>query len=74
MRWRLLQAIADDPGHGPGVYAARLGATAGMIARATDRLQELRYITRKPVPDRANHVALQVTDAGRKALADASDF
>jgi DNA-binding MarR family transcriptional regulator len=74
MPWRLLRAIADDPGHGPGFYAARLDAKPGWTQRAADRLQELRYITRKPVPDRANHVALQVTDAGRKALADASDF
>jgi DNA-binding MarR family transcriptional regulator len=74
MPWRLLRAIADDPGHGPSHYAAQLGATAGMIARATDRLQELRFITRKPVPDQASRIALRVTDAGRKALADASGF
>jgi DNA-binding MarR family transcriptional regulator len=66
--WRLLRAISDDPGYGPSVYAARLCATATATQRACDRLQELRYITRTPVPDRANHVALQITDSGRKAL------
>jgi DNA-binding MarR family transcriptional regulator len=68
MTWRLLRAIADDPGHGPSHYAARLGATIGSTQRAVDRLQELRYITRKPMPDRANRVELRVTDTGRKAL------
>jgi DNA-binding MarR family transcriptional regulator len=74
MPWRLLRAIAEDPGHGPSFYAAQLGATAGMVSRATDRLQELRYITRKPVPDQASRIALRITDAGRKALASVSGF
>jgi DNA-binding MarR family transcriptional regulator len=68
MPWRLLRAIADDPGHGPSFYAMLLGVTPGSASRATDRLQELRYITRKPMPDQANRVELRITAAGRKAL------
>lgn len=70
MHWELLRAIALDPGHGPGFYAKRMGTTLGKAARATDRLEGMRYITRKPVPDRGNHTALELTAAGRKALAD----
>jgi DNA-binding MarR family transcriptional regulator len=68
---RLLRAIADDPGHGPSLYMAQLGVTAGALQRAVDRLEELRFITRRPVPDRGTRVALRITDAGRKALAEA---
>jgi DNA-binding MarR family transcriptional regulator len=41
------------------------------LQRAVDRLEELRFITRRPVPDRGTRVALRITDAGRKALAEA---
>lgn len=71
IHWRLLRAIVADPGHGPTVYQTRLGVTVGVVQRACDRLEELRYITRRPVPDQGNRVALRPTLAGIAALKEA---
>jgi len=69
MLWRrVLRAIADMPGRGPGEYAKALGVSSGSMGRAIDRLEAKRFITRRPVPDQGHKVALNLTDEGRKAL------
>lgn len=65
----LLRQIADSEPLRPGELAQRLGVEASHVTRTVQQLQRSGYVTRVPDPDDRRAQRIQLTDAGREAVA-----
>lgn len=65
----LLRQIADSEPSRPGELAARLGVEASHVTRTVQQLQKSGYVTRVPDPDDRRAQRIELTDAGRQAIA-----
>ncbi|GAB2895475.1 MarR family transcriptional regulator [Streptomyces deserti] len=65
----LLRQIADSEPLRPGELAARLGVEASHVTRTVQQLQKSGYVTRVPDPDDRRAQRIELTDAGRQAIA-----
>ena len=69
----LLRQIADSEPLRPGELAARLGVEASHVTRTVQQLQKSGYVTRVPDPDDRRAQRIELTDAGRQAIARVRD-
>ncbi|MEU1405419.1 MarR family transcriptional regulator [Streptomyces sp. NPDC005728] len=65
----LLRQIADSAPLRPGELAQRLGVEASHVTRTVQQLQRSGHVTRVPDPDDRRAQRIQLTDAGREAVA-----
>lgn len=65
----LLRQVADTEPLRPGELAARLGVEASHVTRTVQQLQKSGYVTRVPDPDDRRAQRIELTDAGRQAIA-----
>ncbi|CAM5744881.1 putative HTH-type transcriptional regulator YdgJ [Streptomyces afghaniensis 772] [Streptomyces afghaniensis] len=65
----LLRQVADSEPLRPGELAARLGVEASHVTRTVQQLQKSGYVTRVPDPDDRRAQRIELTDAGRQAIA-----
>ncbi|MFJ9870764.1 MarR family winged helix-turn-helix transcriptional regulator [Streptomyces sp. NPDC101165] len=65
----LLRQIADSEPLRPGELAQRLGVEASHVTRTVQQLQRSGYVTRVPDPDDRRAQRIELTDAGREAVA-----
>ncbi|MFC9131600.1 MarR family winged helix-turn-helix transcriptional regulator [Streptomyces sp. NPDC057099] len=65
----LLRQVADSEPLRPGELAARLGVEASHVTRTVQQLQRSGYVTRVPDPDDRRAQRIELTDAGRQAIA-----
>jgi DNA-binding MarR family transcriptional regulator len=69
----LLRQVADSEPLRPGELATRLGVEASHVTRTVQQLQKSGYVTRVPDPDDRRAQRIQLTDAGREAIARIRD-
>ncbi|MGC5039731.1 MarR family winged helix-turn-helix transcriptional regulator [Streptomyces sp. DT190] len=65
----LLRQVADSEPQRPGELAARLGVEASHVTRTVQQLQKSGYVTNVPDPDDRRAQRIELTDAGRQAIA-----
>jgi DNA-binding MarR family transcriptional regulator len=65
----LLRQIADSEPLRPGELANRLGVEASHVTRTVQQLQKTGYVTRVPDPDDRRAQRIELTEAGREAIA-----
>ncbi|WP_149552771.1 MarR family winged helix-turn-helix transcriptional regulator [Streptomyces marokkonensis] len=65
----LLRKMADTEPMRPGELAARLGVEASHVTRTVQQLQKSGHVTRVPDPDDRRAQRIELTDAGRQAIA-----
>ncbi|MEU9351264.1 MarR family transcriptional regulator [Streptomyces griseoloalbus] len=65
----LLRQMADTEPMRPGELAARLGVEASHITRTVQQLEKSGHATRVPDPDDRRAQRIELTDAGREAIA-----
>ena len=65
----LLRQVADSDPLRPGELANRLGVEASHVTRTVQQLQKSGYVTRVPDPDDRRAQRIQLTEAGRQAIA-----
>jgi DNA-binding MarR family transcriptional regulator len=65
----LLRQIADCEPRRPGELAARLGVEASHVTRTVQQLQKSGYVSRVPDPDDRRAQRIELTEAGRQAIA-----
>jgi DNA-binding MarR family transcriptional regulator len=66
---RLLRRLRDGA-RSPGVLAAELGISAPTLTRHLQRLEDRRLIRRSVDSEDRRRVVVELTDAGRRSLAD----
>jgi DNA-binding MarR family transcriptional regulator len=69
----LLRQIAESQPQRPGELAQRLGVEASHVTRTVQQLQNAGYVTRAPDPEDRRAQRIQLTDAGRDAVARVRD-
>ncbi|WP_254390324.1 MarR family winged helix-turn-helix transcriptional regulator [Streptomyces sp. AC550_RSS872] len=69
----LLRQIADSESLRPGELADRLGVEASHVTRTAQQLQKSGYVTRVPDPQDRRAQRIQLTEAGRQAIARVRD-
>ncbi|CAL9359338.1 Transcriptional regulator SlyA [Streptomyces sp. enrichment culture] len=65
----LLRQMADVEPMRPGELAARLGVEASHVTRTVQQLQKSGHVTRVPDPDDRRAQRIELTEAGRQAIA-----
>ncbi|MER7737977.1 MarR family transcriptional regulator [Streptomyces sp. NPDC096538] len=65
----LLRKMADAEPMRPGELAARLGVEASHVTRTVQHLEKSGHVVRVPDPDDRRAQRIQLTDAGRQAVA-----
>jgi DNA-binding MarR family transcriptional regulator len=65
----LLRVIADSAPQRPGELANRLGVEASHVTRTVQHLEKSGHVVRIPDPDDRRAQRIQLTDAGRDAIA-----
>ncbi|WP_081240362.1 MarR family winged helix-turn-helix transcriptional regulator [Streptomyces viridosporus] len=65
----LLRQMADVEPMRPGELAARLGVEASHVTRTVQQLQKTGHVTRVPDPDDRRAQRIELTEAGREAIA-----
>ncbi|MFB7084492.1 MarR family winged helix-turn-helix transcriptional regulator [Streptomyces sp. NPDC056296] len=65
----LLRQVADSGPLRPGELAARLGVEASHVTRTVRQLQRTGYVSRVPDPDDRRAQRIELTEAGRRAVA-----
>src|SRR5687768_12099716 len=65
----LLRQVADSESLRPGELAARLGVEASHVTRTVQQLQKTGYVTRVPDPQDRRAQRIELTEAGRQAIA-----
>jgi DNA-binding MarR family transcriptional regulator len=65
----LLRRMADAEPMRPGELAARLGVEASHVTRTVQQLEKSGHVTRVPDPDDRRAQRIELTDAGREAIA-----
>ncbi|KUL24694.1 MarR family winged helix-turn-helix transcriptional regulator [Streptomyces regalis] len=65
----LLRQVADSESLRPGELAARLGVEASHVTRTVQQLQKSGYVTRVPDPQDRRAQRIELTEAGRQAIA-----
>ncbi|MBE8471811.1 MarR family winged helix-turn-helix transcriptional regulator [Streptomyces justiciae] len=65
----LLRQVADSEPLRPGELANRLGVEASHVTRTVQQLQKSGYVTRVPDPDDRRAQRIELTEAGRQAVA-----
>ncbi|TXS51823.1 MarR family transcriptional regulator [Streptomyces sp. uw30] len=69
----LLRQVADSEPLRPGELAARLGVEASHVTRTVQQLQKSGYVTRVPDPQDRRAQRIELTEAGRQAIARVRD-
>ncbi|MFF4897746.1 MarR family winged helix-turn-helix transcriptional regulator [Streptomyces sp. NPDC001068] len=69
----LLRQVADSEPLRPGELAHRLGVEASHVTRTVQQLQRSGHVTRVPDPDDRRAQRIELTDAGREAVARVRD-
>ncbi|TQJ85753.1 MarR family winged helix-turn-helix transcriptional regulator [Streptomyces sp. SLBN-31] len=69
----LLRQVADSEPLRPGELATRLGVEASHVTRTVQQLQKSGYVTRVPDPDDRRAQRIELTGAGREAVARVRD-
>ncbi|MER8009419.1 MarR family transcriptional regulator [Streptomyces sp. NPDC094149] len=69
----LLRQVADSEPLRPGELATRLGVEASHVTRTVQQLQKSGYVTRVPDPDDRRAQRIELTEAGREAVARVRD-
>ncbi|NUT25459.1 MAG: MarR family transcriptional regulator [Streptomyces sp.] len=69
----LLRQIADSESLRPGELANRLGVEASHVTRTVQQLQKSGYVTRVPDPQDRRAQRIELTEAGRQAIARVRD-
>ncbi|MGW2835461.1 MarR family winged helix-turn-helix transcriptional regulator [Streptomyces sp. NPDC001286] len=69
----LLRQVADSEPLRPGELAIRLGVEASHVTRTVQQLQKSGYVTRVPDPDDRRAQRIELTEAGREAMARVRD-
>ncbi|MFG1665544.1 MarR family winged helix-turn-helix transcriptional regulator [Streptomyces sp. Y7] len=69
----LLRQVADTEPLRPGELAARLGVEASHVTRTVQQLQKSGYVTRVPDPQDRRAQRIELTEAGRQAIARVRD-
>ena len=69
----LLRQVADSEPLRPGELAIRLGVEASHVTRTVQQLQKSGYVTRVPDPDDRRAQRIELTEAGREAIARVRD-
>lgn len=69
----LLRQVADSESLRPGELAARLGVEASHVTRTVQQLQKTGYVTRVPDPQDRRAQRIELTEAGRQAVARVRD-
>ncbi|MFD5573146.1 MarR family winged helix-turn-helix transcriptional regulator [Streptomyces cadmiisoli] len=69
----LLRQIADSEPLRPGELANRLGVEASHVTRTVQQLQKAGYVSRVPDPDDRRAQRIELTSAGRQAIARIRD-
>ncbi|MFD8308676.1 MarR family winged helix-turn-helix transcriptional regulator [Streptomyces sp. NPDC059690] len=69
----LLRQVADSEPLRPGELATRLGVEASHVTRTVQQLQKSGYVTRVPDPDDRRAQRIELTEAGREAIARVRD-
>ncbi|MEV0177440.1 MarR family transcriptional regulator [Streptomyces sp. NPDC050803] len=65
----LLRQIADGEPQRPGELANRLGVEASHVTRTVQQLERSGYVSRVPDPDDRRAQRIELTEAGRSAIA-----
>ncbi|MFI8192282.1 MarR family winged helix-turn-helix transcriptional regulator [Streptomyces sp. NPDC085946] len=65
----LLRQIADCEPQRPGELAARLGVEASHVTRTVQQLERSGHVSRVPDPDDRRAQRIELTEAGRQAVA-----
>ncbi|MFF8103249.1 MarR family winged helix-turn-helix transcriptional regulator [Streptomyces sp. NPDC016640] len=65
----LLRLMADTDPLRPGELAARLGVEASHVTRTVQQLEKTGHVTRVPDPDDRRAQRIELTGAGREAIA-----
>ncbi|MGI5372917.1 MarR family winged helix-turn-helix transcriptional regulator [Streptomyces sp. CA-251387] len=65
----LLRQVADSESLRPGELANRLGVEASHVTRTVQQLQKSGYVTRVPDPQDRRAQRIELTEAGRQAIA-----
>ncbi|AKZ53908.1 putative MarR-family transcriptional regulator [Streptomyces ambofaciens ATCC 23877] len=65
----LLRQVADSEPLRPGELAARLGVEASHVTRTVQQLQRTGHVSRVPDPEDRRAQRIELTDAGRRAVA-----
>ncbi|MEV7325176.1 MarR family transcriptional regulator [Streptomyces sp. NPDC093970] len=69
----LLRQVADSEPLRPGELAHRLGVEASHVTRTVQQLERSGHVTRVPDPDDRRAQRIELTDAGREAVARVRD-
>ncbi len=69
----LLRQVADSESLRPGELANRLGVEASHVTRTVQQLQKSGYVTRVPDPQDRRAQRIELTEAGRRAIARVRD-
>jgi DNA-binding MarR family transcriptional regulator len=69
----LLRQVADSESMRPGELANRLGVEASHVTRTVQQLQKSGYVTRVPDPRDRRAQRIELTEAGRHAIARVRD-
>ncbi|MEY9988780.1 DNA-binding MarR family transcriptional regulator [Streptomyces sp. V4I8] len=69
----LLRQVADSESLRPGELANRLGVEASHVTRTVQQLQKSGYVTRVPDPQDRRAQRIELTEAGRQAIARVRD-
>ncbi|WP_031486320.1 MarR family winged helix-turn-helix transcriptional regulator [Streptomyces bicolor] len=69
----LLRQVADCEPLRPGELASRLGVEASHVTRTVQQLQKSGYVTRVPDPQDRRAQRIELTEAGRQAIARVRD-
>ncbi|MFI6014225.1 MarR family winged helix-turn-helix transcriptional regulator [Streptomyces sp. NPDC051243] len=69
----LLRQVADSEPLRPGELANRLGVEASHVTRTVQQLQKSGYVTRVPDPQDRRAQRIELTEAGRQAIARVRD-
>lgn len=69
----LLRQVADSESLRPGELANRLGVEASHVTRTVQQLQKSGYVTRVPDPQDRRAQRIELTEAGRQAVARVRD-
>ncbi|MFJ6661826.1 MarR family winged helix-turn-helix transcriptional regulator [Streptomyces sp. NPDC091377] len=69
----VLRRMADGEPPRPGELAARLGVEASHVTRTVQQLERAGYVSRVPDPDDRRAQRIELTDAGRDAIARVRD-
>ncbi|MEU9336890.1 MarR family transcriptional regulator [Streptomyces sp. NPDC048290] len=69
----VLRRMADGEPPRPGELAARLGVEASHVTRTVQQLERAGYVSRVPDPDDRRAQRIELTEAGREAIARIRD-